>query len=473
MWTVLLLFKGTQFFSGLLLALYESYHLWKCAVLSDPPACGSDAPGSHRTITSQVLLLLESQSLVALSLYLAYLRTSSFSVRALIMRQLSHVEQAFTRWVLGAAWLLGAMANSEAEAEEFGLWRDDDNDDGDDDDGDGDSKDDGGGGEDEAGVADEESGDGDRFQSGLGAPLLEAWLQPPVVQPPPASHRWFGTRLDALGTSLLACRRRVGQWVRERPVVDRAVSRAMAQRATADQDDNDAVTDDGALHLDVFSSVFFWLLLWDSTACFLFITTLFGSIEGAGTGYGWRARQTYVVLYSFFQLSALPFIPFSLAAKLGSTAGLGPRTGFNRHGLCVPVNTEGLSAFCIWTRRVLSRWSLKRTLPVTDRKSLKKEAKRLIAYTEAFPFAQQGQAARKTELRARLDTKLRAALAASGVSDPHTHGVYRSVFPNESVIAMYERRNAKRVKEERDARIREFGAAFRRRGGAGVAAVRL
>ena len=50
--------------------------------------------------------------------------------------------------------------------------------------------------------------------------------------------------------------------------------------------------DDQAIALDLFSSVFFWLLLWDSSACFLFVTALFGSIEGAGTGYGWRARQS-------------------------------------------------------------------------------------------------------------------------------------------------------------------------------------
>ena len=69
------------------------------------------------------------------------------------------------------------------------------------------------------------------------------------------------------------------------------------------------------------------------------MTALFGSIEGiAGTGYGWRARQSYFVLHSFFLMSALPFVPFSLAAKLGSSVGMGPSTAFNRHGLCVPLN---------------------------------------------------------------------------------------------------------------------------------------
>jgi hypothetical protein len=140
-------------------------------------------------------------------------------------------------------------------------------------------------------------------------------------------------------------------------------------------------------------------------------------------------------------------------------------TGFNRHGLCVPLNPNGLSAFCIWVRRVLSRWSLKRTLPVGDRKSLKKEAKRLITFTEGFPYAQQAQAERRAELNATLDARLRRALETSGVTDVYVHGIYRSVFPNESMVAMYERRSAKRVEHEHAARVRDFGLAYRQRAG--------
>jgi hypothetical protein len=92
------------------------------------------------------------------------------------------------------------------------------------------------------------------------------------------------------------------------------------------------------------------------------------------------------------------------------------------------------------------------TLPVGDRKFLKKEAKRLIAFTESFPHTHQAQAERKAELHEMLGAKLRRALEANGVTDVYVHGIYRSVFPNESTVAMYERRTAKRNARERVAR---------------------
>ena len=283
------------------------------------------------------------------ALYLAHLRTSSFSIRALIAKQLERVDAAFNRWVLGIAWLLGAMANSEAEAEEFGLvW---------------------GGDEGESG----------REESRI---LVEHFLELTCVRQMLATSWMVALKawwVEA-GWTLLHWRQRFGQWVRDRPIVNRAVDRANRLRAAADLEAGDEA-DDAALELDIFTSVFFWLLLWDSTAVFVFVTTLFGSIEGAGTGYGWRARQSYYVLYSLFMLSALPFVPFWMAAKVGSGAGMGASTAFNRHGLCIPVNTTGLSAYCIWVLRLIKRWEVRRTLPVAERKALSKEVKRLLEYT--------------------------------------------------------------------------------------------
>ena len=424
----ILQFKGSQFFSGLLLGLHQMWHLWQCAVLTEQQTCGDDlSGGDEKTITDQVFFLLYSQGLVALALYLGHRVSTNFSLSALLYKQLERVDAAFTRWVLGVAWLLGALANSETEAEEFGLaWQRDD--------------------EDEHG-------------HGVLDPLLEIAFVRDVL----ASAFWVH-----VGRTLLAWRQQFGQWVRDRPMVEHAVARATQRRAAADLEAADAA-DDAALEFDVFSSVFFWLLLWDGTACFLFVTALFGSVEGAGTGWGWRARQSYYVLNSVFMMSALPFVPFWMAAKLGSSAGMGPSTAFNRHGLCVPINTTGLSAYCVWVLRIVNRWDVKRTLPLTDRRTITKEAKRLLEYTETFPHAHRAHAVRKAELRAALDEKLRRALASHGVEDVHTHGVYRKCFPNESAVAMYTRRSAKRVEDARAERVKAFGERFRARAGLGEA----
>ena len=49
---------------------------------------------------------------------------------------------------------------------------------------------------------------------------------------------------------------------------------------------------------------------------------------------------------------------------------------------------------------------------------------------------------------------------------PYSLSCVRSLqFPNESMVAMYERRGAKRVERERAARVREFGLAYRQRAG--------
>jgi hypothetical protein len=55
----LLIFKGTQFFSGLLLSVYEEVYLWRCAVLANPPTCGDEQDaGSYSVIADQVSSLM-------------------------------------------------------------------------------------------------------------------------------------------------------------------------------------------------------------------------------------------------------------------------------------------------------------------------------------------------------------------------------------------------------------------------------
>jgi len=247
------------------------------------------------------------------------------------------------------------------------------------------------------------------------------------------------------------------------PAVDRAVERARGRQDEADFAPTDA--SERELEIDLFSSVFFWLLVWDSTACFLFVSTLFGSIEGAGTGYGWRARQSYYVLHSLFMLSALPFVPFVIANALGLSAGTGPSTAFNRNGLQLPSNPNGLAAYCRWVLRILGRWDVQRTLSRTDRKALHKEALRLMRYTESFPFASKAQAERRDELHEMLDSAFRRALASRGITDPYKHGVYRACFPNESACHDYVSKSAKRVEASRRARTRSFVRQVRERAG--------
>ena len=101
----------------------------------------------------------------------------------------------------------------------------------------------------------------------------------------------------------------------------------------------------------------------------------------------------------------------------------------------------------------------------TSPEFVRRDAAQISSSQETFPHALKAQAARRAELHAKLDRALRKALAAQGIDDPHTHGIYRRAFPNESAIAMYVRRTAKRVEEEKNARVAEFGERFRQRAG--------
>ena len=150
---------------------------------------------------------------------------------------------------------------------------------------------------------------------------------------------------------------------------------------------------------------------------------------------------------------------------------MGPSTAFNRHGLCVPVNTTGLAAYCLWVRRVVGRWSVRRVLPRAARRALDAEARRLHNYTEIFPYAHRAHAARKAELHAMLDAALREALAAQGYAEPSVHGVYRACFPNEVQVAAYERRSRRRVAEAREARVDDYVRRVHRQGMGEAAAV--
>ena len=116
----------------------------------------------------------------------------------------------------------------------------------------------------------------------------------------------------------------------------------------------------------------------------------------------------------------------------------------------------GLSAYCIWVRRMMRRWSVQRTLSAKERVKLTAEANRLLTYTESFPYALKAQAARRAELHSAFDKVLRKALAAQGYPDPLKHGVYLECFPNECAVAAYVRRSATRVKAERNARTKAF-----------------
>ena len=56
-------------------------------------------------------------------------------------------------------------------------------------------------------------------------------------------------------------------------------------------------------------------------------------------------------------------------------------------------------------------------LPLSARKALDEEARRLLNYTEMYPFATQAQAARQAELHASLDDALCTALAEQGYAE--------------------------------------------------------
>ena len=159
----------------------------------------------------------------------------------------------------------------------------------------------------------------------------------------------------------------------------------------------------------------------------------------------------------------VPFVPFFIAAKLGSSAGMGPSTAFNRNGLQLPVSTQGLSAYCVWVTRCMQRWDVKRLVPAADRRALLTEARRLIKYTESFPYALKAQAARRSELHADLDKAMRRALAARGFSDPHVHRTYQAIFPNESAVALYQRRHTARFESERSQRTKAFAEGLKDR----------
>jgi len=428
---LVLVFKGSQFFSGIILGLSMMFHLWRCLVLDSAHACGAASEARiQSTIEDKIGGLLYSQGIVALALYLSHRTTSAFDPRVLLARQRLMLEEMWTRWVLGLE-AAHRRASEESLMEPFlDVYF--------------------------AGV----------MPSSYATGELEA-ARPPVSMGklPLAVCGCFGRAERAATSCWLAFQTRV----RSLGCVDRMVVRAQATARSRrwgdlekDEDDPDD-QDDEKLHFDLFTSIFFWLLLWDASCCFVFVTTLFGTIHGSGVGWGWRAAESFEVLRVAFMLSAWPFVPIYIGAKLGASAGMGPSTGFNRHGMCVPVNTTGLSAYCIWVRRLLRRSDVRQLLAATDVKHIAAEASRLLAYTEAFPFAVEEQGKRKAELHALLDSTLVAALAAKGYPDPLVHRVYRACFPNECMITSSERRHAKHHAEERAKRTREFTEGLRRR----------
>ena len=138
----------------------------------------------------------------------------------------------------------------------------------------------------------------------------------------------------------------------------------------------------------------------------------------------WRAQATYECFTVLFMLSAFPFLPFFVLARVGMT-GM-PERAYNRHGMCVPLDLTGLSAFCEWLRVVLRRREVRRRLPLPrrrrrrrgvalhtpsvpssfgvqvrrllaepERRRLASTAARLIEYTESHPYNSKAHAERK------------------------------------------------------------------------------